>query len=229
MRLNSIISILNNLIYHFDRNLSIKNSKLIFSRIKVNNHNISKIENSIISNSKVHINSGVNNTIKVYGSEVSDSLISIDGNHNTLEILDNVKLRKANIVIRGQNCIVSIGKGTTFGSVRIINVGKKNNITIGENCLFADNIEIWASDTHSIYDKYGNFINPESSINIGNHVWICSHAKILKGVFIGEGSIVGMNSLVTKNVNANTLNVGIPSRSIKNDISWSLKYINEEI
>ena len=93
--------------------------------------------------------------------------------------------------------------------------------------MFADFIELWASDTHSIYNSAGAFINPELPVTIGDNVWIGSHVKILKGITIGNGAIIGMNTVVTKNVMPKSLNVGIPIRCIKEEVTWSLKYENE--
>ena len=49
-------------------------------------------------------------------------------------------------------------------------------------------------------------------MRIGNHVWIGKRAIILKGVTIGDGSIVGMGAVVTKDVPSNSLAVGNPAK-----------------
>lgn len=185
-----------------------------------------KITNCNIEKSKIQIK-GTNNLIIAQDTFLTDCLITITGIGNRLIIENGVKLRKGTIHIRGSNCSILIGKRTSFGQVRMVNVGIDNNISIGQDCLFADNIEIWASDTHSIYDKEGKFLNPEKPITIANKVWIGSYVKILKGVSIGENAVVGMNSFVTKNIDANTLCAGNPLKVLKKDIHWSLKYENE--
>ncbi len=55
---------------------------------------------------------------------------------------------------------------------------------------------------------------------IGNHVWIGENALILKGVKIGDNSIVGAGSVVTKDVPNNSIVAGNPARIIKNNINW---------
>jgi len=135
-----------------------------------------------------------------------------------------VRLRNVTIIIRGSDCKIQIGKNTTFGGIRMINVGKSNDIIIGEDCLFSDNIEIWASDTHSIFDSNGKQINHEKPVLIGNHVWVGAHVIILKGVSILDGSIVGMGSIVSKDVKENVIAVGNPTRVVKENISWSIDY-----
>lgn len=173
------------------------------------------------------IMTGKKNEFIARSSFIEDSIITISGNGNKIILEEGVKLRKATINMRGSNCLIRIGKNTTFGQVRMVNVGRNNEIIIGENCLFADNIELWASDTHSIYDKNGVFINPEKPIIIGNYVWIGAFVKILKGVIIGDNVIIGMNSFVTKNINKNLLCAGNPIRVLKEDVTWKLTYPHE--
>jgi len=192
-------------------------------KVSISKGSFFRVSGSKIYNTRIYI-LGINNEITSTKAFLEDCQILIIGENNKILIKDGVKLRKAQINLRGSNCSIIIGEKTTFGQVRIVNVGKNNDIIIGDGCLFADNIEIWASDTHSIYDKDGNFINPERPIYIGNNVWIGSYVKILKGVTIGNNAIIGMNSVVTKNIENSTLCAGTPLRVLKTDVSWSLDY-----
>jgi acetyltransferase-like isoleucine patch superfamily enzyme len=192
-------------------------------RISISKGSFFRVIGSEILNTSISVD-GVNNEITSTKAVIENCQISINGNNNKIIFKDGVSLKRAIINLRGSNCNIIIGEKTTFGQVRIVNVGINNDIIIGEGCLFADNIEIWASDTHSIYDKEGNFINPEKPIYIGDKVWVGSYVKILKGVTIGNNAIVGMNSLVTKNIENGTLCAGNPLRVIKTDVSWSLDY-----
>ena len=118
--------------------------------------------------------SGLNNTIDIQSSFVSHSTININGNQNSLILKNGVKLRSGNIIIRGDDCIIEIGEDTTFGGIRIVNAGKRTSIKIGRDCLFADQIELWASDTHNIYNGENQIINKEKNITIGDKVWVGS-------------------------------------------------------
>jgi acetyltransferase-like isoleucine patch superfamily enzyme len=55
----------------------------------------------------------------------------------------------------------------------------------------------------------------EAPITIGKNVWIGTRATILPGVEIGDGVIIGANSLVTKNVMPYTIVGGIPAKFIR--------------
>lgn len=226
-QLKKIIKFFNTTFYLvFKSNITLPKTSLYFSNLRIAKTNFASFKCSEISGTNIFM-SGKDNLIEIKNSLISQTNIYIEGNNNNLTVEPHVKLRSATIHLRGNNCIIEIGKGTTFGGIRIVNVGESNNITIGENCLFADFIELWASDTHSIYDLEGNLVNNEKPVVIGNNVWIGSHVKILKGVTIGNGAIIGMNSMVTKNIAPKTLNVGNPTLCIKENIRWSLDYKNE--
>ena len=91
--------------------------------------------------------------------------------------------------------------------------------------MIADMVDIWASDTHPIFDADHQLLNPSKPVDIGNHVWLGRYVKILKGVSIGDGAVVGMSSVVTKNIKAHTLNAGSPCKCLKENISWAREHI----
>ena len=133
-----------------------------------------------------------------------------------------MKFRNSNIIMRGNNCSVTIGENTTFGGIRIINVGTLNSVSIGNDCLFADHIELWASDTHRIFNHENQLMNKEKPVVIGDNVWVGSRVTILKGIKIANGSIIGMGSLVVNDVPEKSISVGNPNRIIKDNVTWLL-------
>jgi len=52
-------------------------------------------------------------------------------------------------------------------------------------------------------------------ITIENNVWLGGNVTVLAGVTIGENSVIGAGSVVTKNIPPNTLAVGNPCKVIK--------------
>lgn len=205
--------------------ISTKRTRFFFSYLSISKNNKVSIQGSYFEYSKLFVK-GKNNEILLNEAKIEKSRISIEGENNQLIFRKGVRLTNSKIFLRGQGCTIEIDEFSTIAGIRIINVGVNNRVFIGKNCLFSDNIELWASDTHSIYDENNTFINPEKPIIIGNEVWIGSHVKILKGVTIKDGAIIGMNSMVTKDIMAHTLNVGNPARCIKNNVKWKFNYQN---
>jgi acetyltransferase-like isoleucine patch superfamily enzyme len=69
-------------------------------------------------------------------------------------------------------------------------------------------------------------INPSGSIHIADHVWIGKRSAVLKNVDIGENTVVGMGSIVTKSVSSSCIVVGSPAKVIREGVNWDRRHIN---
>jgi lipopolysaccharide O-acetyltransferase len=102
-------------------------------------------------------------------------------------------------------------------------IGVMKSMKIGNDVLFASNVFI-SDHTHGSYageNQSSPFQAPNAreiicqEVEIGDRVWIGENVAILMGVSIGESSIIGANSVVTKNIPAFSIAVGSPARVIK--------------
>ena len=84
-------------------------------------------------------------------------------------------------------------------------------ITIDDDAMIAANVQL-ISNNHDLYDHAVLTCKP---VHIGRNVWIGAGATILPGVTIGENSVVGAASVVTKDVPANVVVVGSPAKIVK--------------
>jgi len=106
---------------------------------------------------------------------------------------------------------VEIGVGTTILTGVII----ENGVKIGKGCL----INLKSSIAHDT--QVGDFAEfaPGASVNggcvIGSYSQVGSNACLLPKITLGENCVVGAGSVVTTNLPANSVAVGVPSRVIK--------------
>jgi len=115
----------------------------------------------------------------------------------------------------------------TYGQSHISRRGVDNNVVIGKFCSIAINVVIDGGFNHnskfvSTYPFKSNFnLDVPSNtvckgdIVIGSDVWICENTLIMSGVKIGDGAIIGANSIITHDVNPYSIVAGNPSHIIR--------------
>lgn len=88
-------------------------------------------------------------------------------------------------------------------------------VTIGDNVLIAPNVtlSVTGHPVHHELRKNGEMYS--FPITIGNNVWIGSHVVINPGVTIGDNSVIGAGSIVTKDIPPNVVAAGVPCRVIR--------------
>lgn len=97
------------------------------------------------------------------------------------------------------NCVILDGASVKFG----------DNVFIGPNCGFY-------TAGHPLNVKERNAgLEYALPITIGNNVWIGAQVCVLPGVNIGDNSVIGAGSVVTKDIPANSIAVGNPCRVIR--------------
>ncbi len=109
---------------------------------------------------------------------------------------------------------------TYIGEHSVIHTYK--NIQIGSGTIISWNVSIMDGDGHSVLHNEDS--NRPQDIIIDKNVWIGNNSIILKGVTIGEGSVVAAGSVVTKNVPPRTIVAGNPAKVIKENINWKYSY-----
>lgn len=116
---------------------------------------------------------------------------------------------KCILATHNQNTQIIIGDNCGFSGVSI---NAFQSIIIGNHVRCGANVIIMDGDFHLDDARTPS----PSPIIIGDNVWICEGARILKGVTIGHNSIIGAGSIVTKNIPENVVAAGTPCKIIRN-------------
>ena len=124
-------------------------------------------------------------------------------------------------VVVKNNCYFGNGKKLSVGDHTQLGQNSRLSgpITIGKYVMMGPNINIMAV-THDVSDLSKPLIdhsNPslENEVIISDNVWIGASVIILPGVNIGENSIIGAGSVVTKSFPKNSIIGGVPAKLIK--------------
>jgi acetyltransferase-like isoleucine patch superfamily enzyme len=128
-----------------------------------------------------------------------------------------------NVIGRQQKCIfwvdgkLSIGNNVGISATSII---CNHEIIIGNNVMIGGNTVIYDTDFHSLDPKIRGTskdkqLAKKRSVIIKDNVFIGAHSTILKGVTIGENSIIGACSVVSKDIPPNEIWAGNPAKFIK--------------
>ena len=121
-----------------------------------------------------------------------------------------------------------LGKNVTIYGSGTLNVGNNvllngacigclSSVTIEDDCLISDCF-LADSDYHNIEPHLRHFKprrKATAPIVIKRNVWIGARATIMKGVRVGENSVVGLGSVVRKSVPPNVVVIGNPQQIVK--------------
>jgi len=142
---------------------------------------------------------------------LEDSVINIGDNVKFVSssFINHIGLnRRCSISTETHEAKIEIGNNCGFSSTNIccfdsIKIG--NNVRVGANTVIMD------SDFHNDDPR----TSKPRPVQIDDNVWLGANVVVMKGVHIGENTIIGMNSVVTKDIPANVVAAGNPCKVIK--------------
>lgn len=114
-----------------------------------------------------------------------------------------------------QEGYLEIGERVLVNSFSVIGAG--SSVIIEDDCIFAPYVQVTDS-THpyeliSDSPRHGKAIS--SPVKIGKGSWLGSAVKVLMGVEIGHGSIIGAGSVVNKSLSPFSISAGMPAKVIR--------------
>lgn len=125
----------------------------------------------------------------------------------------------------GKGCRFDIGPGATCRLDGCWITGQTNaiiahSLEIGRGCSISWGCQFLDDDWHHV-DYAGKKDRPHG-IRLGSHVWVGNGATILKGVAIGDNSVVAANAVVTRSFpETGVLIAGNPADIIRRDVNWT--------
>jgi acetyltransferase-like isoleucine patch superfamily enzyme len=133
--------------------------------------------------------------------------------------------------IEGDNHVLFIGENVQINDY--VHITAMKNVSIGNNVLIASKVYI-SDSSHGSYsgneDDSSPYVVPQErkyntkKVLINDNVWLGEMVTILPGVTIGSGTIVGANSVVSKDLPSNVIAVGVPAKAIKRFNDESMKW-----
>ena len=147
------------------------------------------------------------NQIKPSNLEKRNSIINklLGYQPDNLELLSPFTCDYGNNIVLGKN--VFINSNCYFMDGAKITVG--DNVFIGPSCGF------YTANHPLDYQTRNQGIERPLPILIGNNVWLGGNVIVLPGVEIGDGCVIGAGSVVTKDIEANSIATGVPCKVIK--------------
>ncbi|MBW4486462.1 MAG: acyltransferase [Trichocoleus desertorum ATA4-8-CV12] len=137
------------------------------------------------------------------------------GQNNRISLADWVHLdRGVDIRTTGDNCQIEIGEHTVVNPYTCIH--GPGSITIGKDCLIASHVGIYANN-HIFADPNCKIREQGltcQGIAIGDDCWLGAGVKVIDGVTIGQGSVIGAGAVVTKDIPPYSIALGVPAKVI---------------
>jgi maltose O-acetyltransferase len=138
----------------------------------------------------------------------------------SLEVYGSVRVAIGPGSRLGKRVLIYGSGEVTIGSNVLLNgpwIGCERSITIGDECLISDCI-FADSDYHNL-EPHLRHCPPGPKVSapivLERNVWIGARATVMKGVHIGEDSVVGLGSIVRKSVPPRVVVIGNPQQIVK--------------
>ncbi|HEY9853023.1 MAG TPA: acyltransferase [Leptolyngbyaceae cyanobacterium] len=147
------------------------------------------------------------------------------GKNSQIYLKDGVFLDRGVDIKAHISAEIEIGENTYIGPYTCLS---GDHIKIGKYCLIASHSAIYANNhnfadpTRYIQEQGNNY----KGIAIEDDCWLGSGVRVLDGVTIGKGSVIGAGAVVTKDIPPYSIAVGVPAKVIGH--RDSIKHSSEE-
>lgn len=170
------------------------------------------------------------NTIFVAeGSFLTNFRITFNGMENRIDIGQGVKSGDyCKIRMEGDHNRMIIGDSSTILGMEAF-ISEAGTVTLGCDCMLSTGIVFYQEQSHVIFDREsGKRTNGSKNIVLHDHVWLGRNVTCLAGAEIGEGSVVGYGSVVSKRYGDHQVIAGNPGRVVRENADWERELAHED-
>ena len=164
----------------------------------------------------------------VMGTEcVVGNHTSMDSSENSSMILgDRVHVASRNFMGASEQGVLFLGEETTIGENGWFSAAAGGEIHLGNDNMLSLFIKMAVGNHELLEQKTGMLLTNRAAIHTEDHVWIGIGSTLLPGTHLGESSVVGASSVVTKAFPPHCTIAGNPARVLREGISWQREAMN---
>lgn len=159
----------------------------------------------------------------VLGTDITSvASLLVGGDDATVFIGPDTFLSFSELYCGGDSSIVLVG-GVVATSRAVVDARNGGSVFAEHDQLWAANVYIATDDMHRLEDvATGERLNPYGAhVRLGRHVWLCRDAVVTGHAEVGDGSVVGLRSVVRgQKVPPHTAVAGTPARVIREGVTW---------
>jgi len=121
----------------------------------------------------------------------------------------------AHIEAREVTAKIVIGANSHINNNAVL-IAERSSISIGDNTLIGHNFSVYDSDFHCLEPSLrSSGLHQSQAVSIGSNVFIGAGVTVLKGVSIGDNSVIANGSIVSSDIPANVIAGGIPAKVMR--------------
>lgn len=121
----------------------------------------------------------------------------------------------AHIEAREGTAKIVIGERSHINNNAVL-IAERSSISIGDDSLIGHNFSAYDSDFHGLEPSLRSAgLHESQAVSIGSNVFIGANVTVLKGVSIGDNSVIANGSVVNSNIPENVIAGGIPAKILR--------------
>ncbi|MEM7395450.1 MAG: acyltransferase [Verrucomicrobiota bacterium] len=147
------------------------------------------------------------------------AVLDAKGDEDPGIVIGNQVFISRGCIIGCKNGAIQIGHETTIGPYSTLHSVDASHISIGDCCVIAGYCYL-AGGANYKFDRTDIPIvkqgwHPGKGISLGSDVWLGGSTVIVDGATVGEGCIIGANSMVNRDIPEYSIAVGSPAKAVK--------------